>query len=213
MSNLARLLLRAINADAAAPAIPAIGDAYGGGYFAGQFLLGGSTYGLVLSPIAGEGGYLPYSQVESTFPGGASTNDGMLIRTNMIAAGIDNFDSQKFCVGLSIGGFTDWYLPTSDELEMLYRNFKPTTDANNTTTGANTSSIPNTANYTSGVPARSSIAAFQSGGAQAFMSSDYGCATSDSFNYALRSMVSGAVGASGFNGWFPIRAVRRVLMS
>jgi hypothetical protein len=171
------------------------------------------NYALVLSPAAGEGGYLPYNNSGAAFSGGSSTNDGVLIKNNMIAAGIEEFYSQKFCIALTIGGFTDWYLPSQDELEMIYRNFKPTTGANDTTTGANTSAVPPTSNYTTGSPARTTIAAFQSGGAQALGSMEYFSAIVVASNNVMRDMVTGAATSSGFTGWKPIRAVRRVLLA
>jgi hypothetical protein len=31
-------------------------------------------------------------------------------------------NAANFCTGLTIGGFNDWYLPTKDELDLLYQN-------------------------------------------------------------------------------------------
>lgn len=196
-----------------APATPAIGAAYGGGYYAGQILVGGNNYALVFSPIAGEGGYLPYFDGSGDFTGGASNNDGWATRNEQVAFGITNFPQQNFCYGLTIGGFTDWYMPSRDELEMIYRNFKPTTAANNTTTGANTTAVPNTTNYVAGNPVRTTIAAFIAGGAQALTAEDYASSTALNFDYLMRNMDSGAATSSGFYGWYKVRAVRRVLLA
>jgi hypothetical protein len=77
-----------------------------------------------------------------------------------------------FCNNLSIGGQTDWYMPAKNELEVCYFNLKPTTTSNNTSVGINPNAVPARAsNYTSGNPAQTSAAAFQTGGAEAF---DYG---------------------------------------
>lgn len=208
--NLGRALLSSMPVDSAP--VLTIGQSYGGGYYAGQILVAGLNYALVLSPAAGEGGYLPYYEGAGDFTGGSSVNDGWLIRNNMMAIGISDFYQQQFCVNLTIGGFTDWYMPSQDELEMVYRNFKPTTAANNTSTGANTSSVPNTSNYTAGNPVRNTNTIFQSGGAQALNAYDYASGTSSGGNYSLRNMGSGATTLSGFNGWYSTRAVRRVLL-
>jgi hypothetical protein len=76
----------------------------------------------------------------------------------------------QFCENLSIGGYTDWYLPALYELDIAYQNLKPTTSINNVSYGINPYSVPKrTVNRTTGVPARTSITAFQSGGAEAFL--------------------------------------------
>jgi hypothetical protein len=43
----------------------------------------------------------------------------------MVTAGIDDHPAAQFCVNLSIGGFTDWYLPARYELDIAYFNLKP----------------------------------------------------------------------------------------
>lgn len=64
----------------------------------------------------------------------------------MVAAG-DNtaYPAAHWCNDLTIGGYTDWYLPARDELELAWRNLKPVSEGNYTT--ANRSSSP-TPNYT-----------------------------------------------------------------
>ena len=75
-------------------------------------------------------------------------------------------------------------MPAVDELELCYRAFKPTTEANYTTSitrndtgstpcGTNPNSDPTGAAYTSSVPGQTSVVAFRSGGAEAFASNWY----------------------------------------
>lgn len=84
-------------------------------------------------------------------------------------------------------GGSPWYIPAMDELELLYRVFKPTTDQNfvsaadprgpnsawwpfpgtQQSNGRNPSASVATGAYTSSVPAQTSVAAFQAGGAEA----------------------------------------------
>ena len=80
----------------------------------------------------------------------------------------------QYCEGLTIGGYSDWYLHARYELDIAYENLKPTTDSNSTSHGINDYSVPKrTANRSAGTPAQTSIAAFQSGGgAEAFVA-DY----------------------------------------
>ena len=77
----------------------------------------------------------------------------------------------QFCEGLTIGGFSDWYLPAKNELEVCYFNLKPTTDSNNTggTNGINSNAVPARAsNYTSETPAQTSATDFKSTGTEDF---------------------------------------------
>jgi hypothetical protein len=81
----------------------------------------------------------------------------------------------QFCENLSIGGYSDWYLPARYELDIAYENLKPTTASNNTSWGINPYSVPErTVNRTAGAPAQTSVAAFQSGGAEAFVAATTG---------------------------------------
>ena len=92
---------------------------------------------------------------------------------------------------LSINGRTDWYVPARDELELCWRNLKPTTDNNYTTAdrptgatpnyqnlgaigdtsashGVNNNSSPQGTAYTTTVPGRVTNSSFHTGGAEAF---------------------------------------------
>lgn len=196
--------------------IPAVGDNYGGGFFVGQLTISGLVYNIIVSPKAtGQPAAVGRYKTDTVaFTGATSTNDGILIRNNMIAAGIANFPMQQFCVNLSIGGYTDWYLPTKDEMEIAYRAMKPTTAVNVTTSGKNTSSIPpTTAFQTTTVPAQTPISIFRSGQAQSFISDYYACATTGTAasQFYLKRMTTGADYSEGYEFDHIYRAFRREL--
>lgn len=162
--------------------VPNIGEAFAGGFFAGYISHAANsvaTHALIVGPkaTAATGGTYTlttnYSWKTATTntTGTSSTFDGRANTDAMITAGIASHPAAQFCVNLTIGGFTDWYLPAWYELEIAYFNLKPTTTANNTSFGVNAYAVPARAsNYTAGTPAMASgtAAAFNSTGAQRF---------------------------------------------
>lgn len=192
-----------------------VGLPYGGGYYAGKIVTGGVTYALIVAPKAqgGEGSWVLKTTNSST-TGTTSINDGLANTNAMIAAaaGASVHPAAKFCNDLNINGYNDWYLPAKDELEILYRYLKPTTDTNSTDYGANTSSVPTTSNYTSGSPARTSVTIFRAGNSEAFVSTYYWASTEYSQTNGWQQSFS-----NGFqNGSAPksntarVRGVRRI---
>ena len=170
--------------------LPAIGAAFEGGFFAGTISLLANniaTHALIVAPRATGAsgtGYpittsLQWKTSRSTTANTNSSFDGAANTAAMVTAGIAAHPAANFCVGLSIGGYSDWYLPARYELDIAYQNLKPTTASNSTAWGINPYSVPErTVNRTAGAPARTSVAAFQSGGAQAFSASGNGHWTS-----------------------------------
>jgi hypothetical protein len=164
------------------PALLAIGDAYEGGFFAGYISHtddGVATHALIIAPSAtGQSvGPLQWKTTNTSTAGTSSPFDGAANSANMNDAA---HPGAQFCEGLSIGGYSDWYLPARYELDIAYENFKPTTANNSTSWGINPYSVPErTVNRTAGAPARTSLAAFQSGGAEAFVAGDYWSSTED----------------------------------
>ena len=157
-------------AGAGTAAVPEIGAAYGGGFFAGQVSTAGTgvaDYNLVVGPAASAQTVdLAWKTTNTTTAGTGSVINGSTNSSNMNNA---SHPSAQFCEAVSAGGFTDWYMPAKNELEVCYYNLKPATTANSTGSGINANAVPARAsNYTSGNPARTSVAAFQSGGAEAF---------------------------------------------
>lgn len=213
--NLATLCMTIPPDTGVAPGQPAIGDAYAGGFYAGQITISSVLYNLVLSPRAsGEVLDQPYKTDGKTYAGNTSVNDGKLIQSNMVATGIDQFPSQKAVMALNIGGFTDWYIPAKEEMEIIYRNFKPTTTANVTTSGTNASSVPpTTTNYTTAAPARTALTDFRSTGTNYLTPDYYYTATQGSsggLQVHAKRFTTGA-DSQDLNGYdYPVRAVRRV---
>ena len=153
--------------------LPSIGDAYEGGFFAGVIshtANGVATHGLIVAPSAS--GYngkatLQWKTSNTSTAGTSSDFNGSVNSANMNNA---SHPAAQYCEGLTIGGYSDWYLPARYELDIAYENLKPDTTSNNTSWGINAYAVPARAsNRTAGAPARTSIAAFQTGGAEAFV--------------------------------------------
>jgi|Laugresbdmm110sd_1035091.scaffolds.fasta_scaffold02246_12 hypothetical protein len=155
--------------------IPAIGAAYEGGYFAGQISTTGTgvaNYNLVIGPKA---------TAQFTQP---SNPDGKFWKTtNTTTAGTNSYiegaansaqmanaqhPAGQFCENLTVGGYSDWYMPAFSEWGVIYSNLKPTTGGNALNTGQNSYAVPpRPSNYTNGDPAQTTVSAFQAGGAEA----------------------------------------------
>lgn len=147
-----------------------IGDFYQGGYFAGYIshtANGVPTHGLIVAPAAsGYATNLAWKTSQTTTSGTSSVFDGLANSNNMNNA---SHPAAQYCRGLSIGGFTDWYLPAKEELDIAYQNLKPTSDNNETTFGVNNYSVPQrTVNRTTTTPGITAATVFQQGGAEAF---------------------------------------------
>ena len=157
-----------INDASTTPSVPTvIGQAWGGGYYAGQISTSANnvaTHYLIVAPysteVAGRWGY------NGAYDG--SRIDGPGNTATLVAAG---FPAAQYCDNLTTGGYTDWYLPARDEVDVLYYNLKPKQDLNQTGYGYNAYSVsPQTPNtyYTSATPAQTTAVAFQFGGEEAF---------------------------------------------
>ena len=102
------------------------GTPFGGGLYAGQITEDdGITYAIIVAPKAQGGeasGTLAWKTTQTTTTGTDSLNNGFNNTAAMVAAGISLHPAAQFCKGLSINGYTDWYLPAKDELNLIYTN-------------------------------------------------------------------------------------------
>jgi hypothetical protein len=189
-----------------------IGQAFGGGFYAGQISTtanGVATHYLVVGPVASAQAIKEWKTTLTSTAGTSSVIDGPTNSSNMDNA---SHPAAQFCEGLTIGGLSDWYMPARNELEVCYFNLKPTTTSNNTASGTNTNAVPSRgSNYTSGTPAQTSAAAFQSGGSEAFTADRYWSSTEDSATLAwIQAFYNGYQLRNAKTGSYRVRAVRRV---
>jgi hypothetical protein len=161
----------------------AIGSAYEGGFYAGAISTtanGVATHYLVIGPVStAQISNRQWKNANTATPGSSSAIDGPQNTASMVADGSSTvYAAAHFCNDLVIGGFSDWYLPAQNELEVCYFNLKPGFTSNDTSSGVNISAVPSRgSNYTSGTPAQTSATAFQSGGAEVFNTQLYWSST------------------------------------
>ena len=196
------------------PVVLAIGDAYEGGYYAGQIGVSGvATHNLVAGPMASADSAKKWKNANTATPDADSVIDGPQNTADMVADGSSTvYPAAHFCNDLTIGGYTDWYMPAKNELEVCYYNTKPTTGVNNTVSGINANAVPARAsNYTTVAPAQTSATVFQSTGTEDFGATYYWSSTEGS---ATNAWSQAFYNGRQYNGpktlSFRVRAIRRV---
>ena len=150
-----------------------------------------AKYRIIVSPkSSGDATSKKLKNASTAAPAACWTlTEGLKATLAMVAAGSSAvYPAAHFCNDLTIGGYSDWYLPARDELELMWRNLKPVTDNNAVSSsrpstptlnytnlgsigtgssyGLNYNSYPQGAAYTSTDPGRTSAVAFQIGGAE-----------------------------------------------
>jgi hypothetical protein len=169
------------------PAPTVIGQAYGGGFYAGMLSTvsqgdgtsTGATHYLVVGPVASAQSTLAWKNANTITPGADDFINGSQNTADMVADGDSTvYPAAHFCNNLVTGGYSDWYMPSLYELDICYNNLKPTTGTNSTSGTSNTHAIPSRGNnYTSGIPAQTSATAFKTGNAEAFQVDFYWSST------------------------------------
>ena len=195
------------------PALPAIGAAFGGGFYAGQISTAGNSiadYNLVVGPVASaQNASIQWKTANTSTAGTSSVIDGPTNSSNMNNA---SHPAAQFCEGLTIGGFSDWYMPALNELDVCYFNLKPSTASNSTSAGINANAVPARAiNYTAGTPAQTSATDFQTGNAEAFAVARYWASTQFSAGYGWKQFFQSGLQNDGTKTYsYAVRAIRRV---
>ena len=200
---------------------------------------------IVAPKSSGESSSKQYKNANTAAPSATGTlTEGLKATLAMVADGNSTvYPAAHFCNDLSIGGYSDWYFPARDELELIYRNLKPVTNNNfagtdrptnatpdyknlgslgdtSASQGVNNNSDPQGVAYTLGSPAQTSVAAFQSGGAEAmtFGSAFYWSSTEFSTtgawkqNYLSSALETGRMDGTNKDGNLYVRAVRRSII-
>lgn len=206
------------------PYIPPIGTFYEGGYVGGYIsdtADGVPTRILIVAPKASGETYLAY---KTTATPDAPSDVAQNLTNGSLATNAFNDASHplfQWASGLTINGYSDWYIPALREMEILYRNLKPSTAPNNTSFGLNPNAVPSaTSNYSVSNPGVTSVESFAVGGENAFRSisgfqSDYFVSTENSgFTnqaFLVRFSEGSHTSAGKFNSAFG-RAIRSVLL-
>ena len=194
-----------------------IGQTYQGGFYAGQISTAGNSiadYNLVVGPVASaENASIKWKNSGGQTPGTDSVINGPQNTADMVADGSSTvYPAAHFCNDLVIGGYSDWYMPAKNEMEVCYYNLKPTTQSNNTSSGINANAVPARAsNYTAGTPAQTSATDFKVTGAEDFAVDCYWNSTETGNSYAAASyFASGHQYSTVKYTSRRVRAVRRV---
>jgi hypothetical protein len=192
--------------------LPAIGAALAGGFFAGRFQIDGAPFALICSPADGdiEGKWGEYGK---KLDGCRSFIDGRKNTVDLAEAGSE---LARLVLQLDIAGFTDWFIPARDQLELLYRHLKPTDDDNwcSYLDGYNAHSVPPGDIYEDGNPAQTSAAEFKAGAAHALQPAWYWSSTQCSAHGAyFQSFEDGDQHTSVKDTKLRARAVRMIQLS
>jgi hypothetical protein len=214
-----------------------IGEPFGGGFFAGYISHtadGSPTHALIVAPRADGaigGGYTLTTNLKwadetvavpahDTLIGASSEFDGKVNTDLMMSLIADEtysagaFPAAQFCADLSIGGFTDWYLPARWELDIAYFNLKPSTQSNSPTWGTNDYSVPKrTANNTLTYPQQTYVTAFNTS-TEAFVADFHWSSTENVAVNAWRLGFStgGQAGLAKTSTNSRVRAFRRIAL-
>ena len=153
-----------------------------------------ARYRIIVAPKAtGERAGIALKNISSASPTACQTlTEGYAATESMRLSGTSTvYPAAHWARNLNINGFADWYIPARDELELCWRNLKPTTNNNYATAnrptgasfnyaqngsygdmspnqGVNNNSSPTGAAYTTSVPGQTAATAFRTGGAQAY---------------------------------------------
>ena len=187
------------------------GTEINGGFFAGVIAIDGKHYGVIVAPKAeGEfkGEWCEYGKKIAA----TSIADGHKNSQAMAEAGSE---IATRALALDISGYQDWYIPSRDELELMYRNLKPTARNNlcSFRDGENPSSVPRGAFYKDEAPKQTEAKNFQEGGSEALEGWYWSSTQYSAYGAFSQDFSDGGQGHDGKDCTLRVRAVRRFLIN
>lgn len=97
-----------------------LGEFMEGGYFLGTIEIAGTEYALIVAEKSGgEASSLAWGPTVVT---GATSEENGVTNTAAIVAASGSHPAGEFCAGLSLNGYSDWYLPALGELQLILGN-------------------------------------------------------------------------------------------
>jgi hypothetical protein len=194
-------------------AIPAVGDFIEAGYFAGVIQIDGRRFGVVVAPKAQGETKSTWGKYGEFLDSASHVADGP---ANTAAMADADSPAAKWVQNLDINDHKDWYVPSRDEIELIYRHLKPGTGENRCSfrDGDNPSSLPPGLPYTERDPMQTSVEIFRAGGAEAFEEAWYMTSSQSSAYIAFVQDFSDGSQSYDFkdNEW-RVRAVRRFIIN
>lgn len=100
-----------------------LGQAYGGGYWGGNYDFAGNTYAVIVAPKASGQSSKAMDITGGNFSTATSATDSIANTT----AWLNGNGAATYARALNIGGFSDWQVPAKDVLNLLATNLKPST--------------------------------------------------------------------------------------
>ena len=97
-----------------------IGQSYGGGVIA--YLDSTNFHGLIAAPKDQSVGVIWSDGLSSTFATDTSIGTGKINTNKIVTNQGAGIYAASICQNLTLGGYSDWYLPSKNELEQLYFN-------------------------------------------------------------------------------------------
>lgn len=196
-----------------------IGQQLLGGTFVSFNRIANTIYSIIVAPKETEA-VLPLKTTASKTHGTQSVNDG---NANSQAMNDETHTAVQYVLSLTTNGYSDWYLPSHNELELCYRYLKPSTKSTYISVdppgidsvwqqnGKNTTAIPSVVPYLHSSPSQTIVTHYLENSQESFSCVYYMSSTSvPGFNHESigRSFRIGIVDYRSKTDKCNVRAVR-----
>jgi len=185
---------------------PLFGTLMDGGYYAGRIMIDAQPFALIIPPKAESEHQAVWIPNWKDVPDAKSYSDGLANTQAMAEAG-SKIAKKALALGM--------YIPSLDELEIAYRNLKPSARPNScyARSGINLNAIEPTPPYTPEFPSQTQAELFRKGAQEAFEPEWYWTSTqhaSDSASAWCQDFGIGTQNTGYKTGKFRVRFFRRL---